>query len=155
MVGAGDAVDALRRAADRGFHCIAPAENREEASTRRGSRKWARKIQRLFDAYGDQGLMNVDLAAMAVDCALVPTLTDDVDEVIAVLGPKEELDFEDFCRPRVGLALEGSGRARSVSRCSSSSRAATPSPRTPLTSCGTSPRRRRWRAARRSRRRLD
>ena len=46
---------------------------------------------------------------MAVDCALVPTLTDDVDEVIAVLGPKEELDFEDFCLAlaRVGLAHGG------------------------------------------------
>ena len=39
------------------------------------------------------------------------TLTDDVDEVIAVLGPKEELDFEDFCLAlaRVGLA-HGAGR---------------------------------------------
>ena len=41
----------------------------------------------------------------------VPTLTNDVDEVIAVLGPKEELDFEDFCLAlaRVGLA-HGAGR---------------------------------------------
>ena len=48
---------------------------------------------------------------MAVDCALVPTLTEDVDEVIAVLGPKEELDFEDFCLAlaRVGLA-HGAGK---------------------------------------------
>ena len=44
------------------------------------------------NAYGDQGLMNqYSFGLMAVDCALVPTLTDDVDEVIAVLGPKEEL----------------------------------------------------------------
>ena len=42
---------------------------------------------------------------------LVPTLTNDVDEVIAVLGPKEELDFEDFCLAlaRVGLA-HGAGK---------------------------------------------
>ncbi len=41
----------------------------------------------------------------------VPTLTEDVDEVIAVLGPKEELDFEDFCLAlaRVGLA-HGAGK---------------------------------------------
>ena len=39
------------------------------------------------------------------------TLTNDVDEVIAVLGPKEELDFEDFCLAlaRVGLA-HGAGK---------------------------------------------
>ena len=51
------------------------------------------------------------LSVMCVDCALVPTLTNDVDEVIAVLGPKEELDFEDFCLAlaRVGLA-HGAGR---------------------------------------------
>ena len=75
-------------------------------------------MQRLFDAYadsegfGDQGLMNqYSFGLMAVDCALIPTLTDDVDEVIAVLGPKEELDFEDFCLAlaRVGLA-HGAGR---------------------------------------------
>ena len=41
----------------------------------------------------------------------IPTLTNDVDEVIAVLGPKEELDFEDFCLAlaRVGLA-HGAGK---------------------------------------------
>ena len=51
------------------------------------------------------------LRANRVNCALVPTLTEDVDEVIAVLGPKEELDFEDFCLAlaRVGLA-HGAGR---------------------------------------------
>ena len=50
-------------------------------------------MQRLFDAYADSGdLMNqYSFGLMAVDCALVPTLTEDVDEVIAVLGPKEEL----------------------------------------------------------------
>jgi hypothetical protein len=31
-------------------------------------------MQRLFDAYGDQGLMNqYSFGLMAVDCALVPT----------------------------------------------------------------------------------
>ena len=41
----------------------------------------------------------------------VRALTEDVDEVIAVLGPKEELDFEDFCLAlaRVGLA-HGAGK---------------------------------------------
>ncbi|CAH0379587.1 unnamed protein product [Pelagomonas calceolata] len=101
------------RAADRGFNRIAsPAENREEAAAAARIAQVGRKIQRLFDAYGDQGLMNqYSFGLMAVDCALVPTLTDDVDEVIAVLGPKEELDFEDFCLAlaRVGLA-HGTGR---------------------------------------------
>ena len=101
------------RAADRGFNRIAsPAENREEAAAAARIAQVGRKIQRLFDAYGDQGLMNqYSFGLMAVDCALVPTLTEDVDEVIAVLGPKEELDFEDFCLAlaRVGLA-HGAGK---------------------------------------------
>ena len=75
-------------------------------------------MQRLFDAYadsegfGDEGLMNqYSFGLMAVDCALVPTLTDDVDEVIAVLGPKEELDFEDFCLALARVALaHGAGK---------------------------------------------
>ena len=73
-------------------------------------------MQRLFDAYadsegfGDQGLMNqYSFGLMAVDCALIPTLTDDVDEVIAVLGPKEELDFEDFCLALARVALTHGG----------------------------------------------
>jgi len=107
------------RAADRGFNRIAsPAENREEAAAAARIAQVGRKMQRLFDAYadsegfGDEGLMNqYSFGLMAVDCALVPTLTNDVDEVIAVLGPKEELDFEDFCLAlaRVGLA-HGAGR---------------------------------------------
>ena len=47
------------RAADRGFNRIAsPAENREEAAAAARIAQVGRKIQRLFDAYGDQGLMN-------------------------------------------------------------------------------------------------
>ena len=82
------------RAADRGFNRIAsPAENREEAAAAARIAQVGRKMQRLFDAYADSGdLMNqYSFGLMAVDCALVPTLTEDVDEVIAVLGPKEEL----------------------------------------------------------------
>ena len=107
------------RAIDRGFNRIAsPAENREEAAAAARIAQVGRKMQRLFDAYadsegvGDEGLMNqYSFGLMAVDCALVPTLTNDVDEVIAVLGPKEELDFEDFCLAlaRVGLA-HGAGK---------------------------------------------
>ena len=106
------------RAADRGFNRIAsPAENREEAAAAARIAQVGRKMQRLFDAYADSegfegGLMNqYSFGLMAVDCALVPTLTEDVDEVIAVLGPKEELDFEDFCLAlaRVGLA-HGAGK---------------------------------------------
>ena len=41
----------------------------------------------------------------------MPTLTNDVDEVIAVLGPKEELDFEDFCLALARVALaHGAGK---------------------------------------------
>ena len=39
----------------------------------------------------------------------MPTLTEDVDEVIAVLGPKEELDFEDFCLALARVALAHGG----------------------------------------------
>lgn len=41
-----------------------------------------------------------------VDCAITPAIAEDVEEVLAVLGPKEELDFEDFCLAlaQIGLA---------------------------------------------------
>ena len=103
---------------DRGFNRIAsPAENREEAAAAARIAQVGRKMQRLFDAYADSegfegGLMNqYSFGLMAVDCALVPTLTEDVDEVIAVLGPKEELDFEDFCLALARVALaHGAGK---------------------------------------------
>jgi hypothetical protein len=89
------------------------------------------------EGFGDQGLMNqysfglmavgtgvhkgdtvasiawggIRFDAAQVDCALVPTLTNDIDEVIAVLGPKEELDFEDFCLALARVALaHGAGK---------------------------------------------
>ena len=58
-----------------------------------------------------RALGDSDLTSAQVDCALVPTLTNDVNEVIAVLGPKEELDFEDFCLALARVALaHGAGK---------------------------------------------
>ncbi len=67
------------QAADRGFNRIAsPAENREEAAAAARIAQVGRKIQRLFDAYGDQGLMNqYSFGLMAVG-ASVYTYGDDV-----------------------------------------------------------------------------
>ena len=105
------------RALDRGYNRIAsPAESSAEATAAARVAQVGGKMRRLFDAYadndGDDGLMNqYSSGLMAVDCAITPAIAEDVEEVLAVLGPKEELDFEDFCLAlaRIGLA-HGDGK---------------------------------------------